>query len=83
MADIENASQHFKGRFFSTTTTIEWSAEQEGFAFKSEPANTARNLNLCFATGEERSVLLVTHRRHAAAASNSGCVWRFLFHSRL
>ena len=41
---INNTAQNFKGTFSSTQTTIEWSSEQEGFAFKSEPADPTRNL---------------------------------------
>ena len=44
MAQITNTSQQFKGTFVSTQTTIQWSSEQEGFAFESEPPNPARNL---------------------------------------
>ena len=44
MANIHNTSQNFEGMFFATNTTIEWSAEQEGFTFESEPPNPARNL---------------------------------------
>src|ERR1700746_1037766 len=36
MAQIENASQHFKGTFLSTGATIRWSAEQAGFRFQSD-----------------------------------------------
>jgi hypothetical protein len=43
-AQINNSSEQFKGTFFSTQTTIQWSSEQEGFRFESEPANPARNL---------------------------------------
>jgi hypothetical protein len=43
-AQITNTSEQFKGTFFATQTTIEWSSEQEGFSFKSEPPNPARNL---------------------------------------
>jgi hypothetical protein len=44
MAQITNTSEHFKGTFFSTQTTIKWSSEQDGFSFESEPPNPARNL---------------------------------------
>lgn len=44
MANIHNTSQKFEGMFFATNTTIQWSAEQEGFTFESEPANPERNL---------------------------------------
>jgi hypothetical protein len=43
--DIDNMSQHFKGRFLSTGATISWSAEQPGFSFKSDmPPDPAANL---------------------------------------
>ena len=41
---IRNTSQRFKGKFFSTQATIQWSAEQNGFTFESEPPNPARNV---------------------------------------
>lgn len=44
MAEINNATQGFKGSFLKTVTTIEWSSEQPGFMFQSEPANPSRNL---------------------------------------
>jgi len=44
-ADIENSAQQFKGTFFSTKTTIVWSAEQPGFQFQSDnPPDPAANL---------------------------------------
>jgi hypothetical protein len=44
-AQIENASQHFKGSFFSTGATISWSAEQTGFRFESDsPPDPKANL---------------------------------------
>jgi hypothetical protein len=43
-AQIENSVQGFKGTFLSTGATIEWSAQQDGFEFQSEPANPSRNL---------------------------------------
>src|SRR5262250_3622731 len=43
-AQITNTSEQFKGTFFATQTTINWSSEQEGFSFQSEPPNPARNL---------------------------------------
>jgi len=43
-AQITNMSQKFRGTFFSTQTTIRWSAEQDGFTFESEAPNPARNL---------------------------------------
>jgi hypothetical protein len=45
MAEIENQSQKFKGTFLSTRTTIVWSAEQDGFEFKSDdPPDPKANL---------------------------------------
>jgi len=45
MAEIENASQQFKGSFFSTGATISWSAEQKGFRFESDmPPDPKANL---------------------------------------
>ena len=41
---IHNTAQHFMGTFSATQTTIEWSSEQEGFAFRSEPPDPTRNL---------------------------------------
>jgi hypothetical protein len=43
-AQIENAAQTFNGTFFSTSSTIVWSAEEDGFQFQSEPPNPSRNL---------------------------------------
>jgi hypothetical protein len=44
-AQIENASQHFKGTFLSTGATISWSAEQAGFHFESDmPPDPKANL---------------------------------------
>lgn len=44
MALINNASQRFKGTFLRTVATIEWSAQQPGFAFQSEAPDPTRNL---------------------------------------
>jgi len=45
MAQIENASQNFKGTFLSTGATISWSADQPGFHFQSQnPPDPAANL---------------------------------------
>lgn len=45
MAEIENTAQQFKGTFFSTNTTIVWSAEQKGFQFQSDnPPDPKANL---------------------------------------
>jgi hypothetical protein len=43
-AQINNSAQSFKGSFFSTNTTIKWSAEQTGFRFESETPDPGRNL---------------------------------------
>ena len=43
-AQIENATQHFKGSFLSTGATIKWSAKEEGFEFQSEAPDPSRNL---------------------------------------
>ena len=43
-AVIENPKQGFKGSFLQTGATINWSAEQDGFRFQSEPPNPARKL---------------------------------------
>ena len=43
-AQITSTTEHFKGTFLATQTTIKWSSEQEGFSFESEPPNPARNL---------------------------------------
>jgi len=43
-AQINNPSEHFKGTFFATQTTIKWSSDQDGFSFESEPPNPVRNL---------------------------------------
>lgn len=44
MAQINNASQRFKGTFLRTVTTIQWSAQQPGFVFQSEAPDPTRNL---------------------------------------
>jgi hypothetical protein len=43
-AQIHNTGQSFQGSFLETNATIQWSSEQPGFRFDSEPANPARNL---------------------------------------
>jgi hypothetical protein len=54
MTEIENASQHFKGTFFSTGATINWSSEQPGFRFESDvPADP--KANLVSVVGRERN----------------------------
>lgn len=44
MAQIHNGVQTFQGTFLSTGATIQWSAEQPGFRFDSEPPDPGRNL---------------------------------------
>jgi hypothetical protein len=44
-AQIENASQQFKGTFLSTGATINWSADETGFHFQSDnPPDPKANL---------------------------------------
>ncbi|HEY6937085.1 MAG TPA: hypothetical protein VI424_08025 [Terriglobales bacterium] len=43
-AQIHNTGQRFMGSFLSTGATINWSAEEPGFRFQSEPPDPARNL---------------------------------------
>jgi len=40
-ATIHNASQGFQGAFRQTTAAMSWSAQQEGFRFESDAANTS------------------------------------------
>jgi hypothetical protein len=40
-ADIHNTSQQFKGTFIETVSTIRWSAQEQGFQFRSEAPNPA------------------------------------------
>jgi hypothetical protein len=35
------SDQRFAGRFTQTHATVEWSAEEKGFAFRSDPAATS------------------------------------------
>ena len=44
MAQIQNSAQRFKGSFFQTPATIQWSAQQPGFLFQSEAPDPSRNL---------------------------------------
>lgn len=44
MAHIHNATQGFQGSFLSTGATIQWSAEQPGFRFVSDPPDPGTNL---------------------------------------
>ena len=44
VAEIRNDSQHFRGSFQKSVATIQWSVEQAGFQFESEPPNPARNV---------------------------------------
>jgi hypothetical protein len=54
MADIENTTQHFKGRFLSTGAKISWSAEQAGFHFQSDMPPDPK-ANLVSVLGRERN----------------------------
>jgi hypothetical protein len=58
MAQIENATQHFKGSFLSTGATIKWSAKEEGFEFQSEAPDPSRNL--ISVLGRERNGVFFT-----------------------
>jgi hypothetical protein len=54
-ARIRNAAtdQRFTGLFSKTNATVEWSAEEEGFEFESDPARTSRVV--WAEVGEERN----------------------------
>ena len=54
MAQIENSTQHFKGSFLKTVTTISWSAEQPGFTFQSDTPPDP-NANLISVLGREKN----------------------------
>lgn len=43
-AQIHNIAQQFEGSFLQTGATIQWSSEQPGFMFQSEPPDPSRNL---------------------------------------
>jgi hypothetical protein len=43
-AIVTNEDQDFTGQYVQTGATIQWSSNQAGFAFVSEPPNPARNL---------------------------------------
>jgi hypothetical protein len=43
-AQIANSVQRFKGLFLQTGATIQWSVEESGFQFQSEPPDPSRNL---------------------------------------
>ena len=43
-AIVTNEDQDFTGQYVQTEATIQWSSNQAGFAFVSEPPNPARNL---------------------------------------
>ncbi len=42
-ASRRHEEQHWVGEYIQTTATIEWSARQEGFSFKSDPRETSKN----------------------------------------
>jgi hypothetical protein len=44
IAEIRNSSQQFEGLFLQTGTTIQCSAEENGFQFHSELPDPSRNL---------------------------------------
>ena len=41
---IENETDGFAGSYIEDKATAEWSAEQEGFKFVSDPASTSQNV---------------------------------------
>ena len=41
---IENETDGFAGSYIEDRATAEWSAEQEGFKFVSDPASTSQNV---------------------------------------
>ncbi len=41
---IENETDGFAGSYVEDIATAEWSAQQDGFAFVSDPASTSQNL---------------------------------------
>jgi hypothetical protein len=43
-AIVTNEDEDFTGQYVRTGATIQWSSNQAGFAFVSEPPNPARNL---------------------------------------
>lgn len=57
-AQIHNTGQRFQGSFLETNATIDWSSEQPGFRFVSEPANPTRNL--ISVPGNEQNGMLFT-----------------------
>jgi len=52
-AKITNASQGFQGSFRQTTAAMSWSAQQEGFRFESDAANTS--ISVFAVIGTERN----------------------------
>jgi len=38
---VQDATQGFAARFINTAATVEWTAEESGFKFISDPANTS------------------------------------------
>ena len=57
MAEIENSAQQFKGAFLSTSATISWTAEQEGFQFQSDNLPDSK-ANLISVLGREKNGVL-------------------------
>jgi len=57
-ADIHNASQGFQGSFRQTTAAMSCSAEQEGFRFDSDPADTS--ISVFAVLGRERNGIFFT-----------------------
>jgi hypothetical protein len=58
-AQIENASQQFKGMFLSTGATINWSADQAGFHFQSDNPPDPK-ANLISVLGQEQNGVFFT-----------------------
>ncbi len=48
-----NVDQQFTGLFVSTSATVEWSAQKEGFEFESDPAETSTTV--IAEVGQERN----------------------------
>jgi len=44
VVDVRDATNTFAGIHIERKATIEWEADQEGFRFVSDPANTSRNV---------------------------------------
>lgn len=52
---VHDATNHFSGRFIEDSATVEWSASEHGFRFKSDPASTT--VTEFAEIGEERNGL--------------------------